>query len=108
MAEGDRITVSEERLQRILADFKLELYKMLRDDLAKKADATHVDSLSMRVSNLEQHGSPEAQAALKTIERQAEKIESLGRWQNGLTAISAFLLLVLLPIAIVVIQHFLP
>lgn len=43
------ITVSEERLRQLFADFKLELFEML----AKKADADSFNLLATRVMHLE-------------------------------------------------------
>lgn len=53
MAEGDRISVSEDKLYRALGDLELRLVKHLNEVLSRKADAVHVEALESRVSLLE-------------------------------------------------------
>lgn len=105
---NENITVSEDRLGRILADFKLELFKMIRDELAKKADASDVEALATRVGVIETHGSREAQLALKRADDQQDAIEALNTWKVGLAVVTALLTLVLATIAPVVLSHYLP
>lgn len=53
MAEGDRISVSEDKLYRALGDLELRLIKSITDALATKASERDVVDLRQRVASLE-------------------------------------------------------
>lgn len=50
---SENISVSEERLRLILAEFKLELFEKLNAQFATKADASAVEALRLSVKALE-------------------------------------------------------
>ena len=50
---SDPISVSEERLKLILAEFKLEMFERLSRDFAAKANVADVEALKARVSETE-------------------------------------------------------
>lgn len=78
MAEGDRISVSEDKLYRALGELELRLVKHLAGSLALKAEAAHVQEIDHRVQVLED--SRIGRAHMETdVARNTERISVLER-----------------------------
>lgn len=72
-----RISVSEDTLRRILAEFKLELFQ----ELKKYASQPYVDSIEKRVSQIEQHGSIGSQGNKVFIDDHETRLRVLEKLQ---------------------------
>lgn len=77
-----RLTISEDRIRQLFADFKLELFELF----AKKADAALVEVLASRVTHLELW-----QAAMVATEGTKERLSArqLAIWAIAATLVAA-------------------
>lgn len=102
------ITVSEDRLRAILAEFKLDLIERLNREIAHKADIALVAALEKRMTALEEHGSRDARMAIRQLEETERVIEGLMAWRNRMIGAIAVLSAAVVPVSLIVLTHYLP
>lgn len=82
----NRISVSEDTMRRILAEFKLELF----GELQKYATQAVVDALNTRIGILERDGSIGTRDELKDHEARLRSVEALKFQLRGVIIAGAF------------------
>lgn len=102
---SDNISLSEDRLRAILAEFKLDLIERLTRELSRKADLAHVDAVEKRLEVLETHGSREAREAVVIAKAQAAELDRLGAWKNRLIGAFTLISAIVIPTALVVLNQ---
>lgn len=100
------ISLSEDRLRAILAEFKLDLIERITRELARKADMAHVEALEQRLTTVEE-AARDARLALTAAQVLEAELDRLAAWKNRIVGALALVSAVAIPASLVVLNELL-